>query len=64
MSLSGYYGGRPKFIAEQLLEDDFYDFVGTDLHHIDRYDDFLQNLKLTRQQLDKLEELLTNNANV
>ena len=64
MSLSGYYGGRPKYVAEQLLDADFYDFVGTDLHHIDRYDDFLRNLKLTRRQLDQLEELLANNANV
>lgn len=64
MSLSGYYGGRPKLLAEQLLDEDFYDYVGTDLHHIDRYEDFIRDLKLTRRQLDKLEELLANNANI
>ena len=64
MSLSGYYGGRPKFVAEKLLEQGFYTYVGSDLHHLDRYEDFLYDLRLTRRQLDQLDQLLANNENV
>lgn len=64
MSLSGYYGGRPKFVAEQLLEDDFYDYVGSDLHHLDRYQPMLERLRLPTKYLDRLEQLLENNGTI
>jgi len=62
LSLSGYYGRRPKDVAEALLQRGYYDFVGTDLHHLDRYVDFLFQMKLTRRQLDTLEQLFENNT--
>ena len=61
LSLSGYYGVRPRLVAESLLTEGMYDNVGTDLHHLDRFEDFLWGLKLTRQQLDAIEELFDNN---
>ena len=61
LSLSGYYGVRPRLVAESLLAEGMYDNVGTDLHHLDRFEDFLWGLKLTRQQLDAIEELFDNN---
>lgn len=61
LSLSGYYGLRPQQVSEQLLEEGLYDNVGTDLHHLKRFEDFLWNLKLTRHQLDNLELLFANN---
>ena len=61
LSLSGYYGSRPKAVAEDLLQRGFYDYVGTDLHHLDRYEDYLYRMKLTRRQLDTLEQLFENN---
>lgn len=64
LSLSGYYGRRPKYVAEWLLEEGMYDFVGSDLHHLDRYSDFLEHLRLTSEQLAAIEELLQNNENV
>lgn len=64
MSLSGYYGGRAKYMAEQLLMDDFYDYVGSDLHHLERYKPMLMSLKLTTKQLDKLARLFENNASI
>jgi tyrosine-protein phosphatase YwqE len=64
MSLSGYYGGRAKYVAEQLLMQNFYDYVGSDLHHIERYKSMLMRLKLTTKQLDKLEQLLVNNTTI
>jgi len=64
MSLSGYYGGRAKFVAEELLMKNFYDYVGSDLHHLERYQSMLLRLKLSTKQLDKLEQLLENNGNI
>ncbi len=61
LSLSGYYGVRPRLVAENLLEQGYYDNVGTDLHHLDRFEDFLYDLKLTRRQLDAIEQLFDNN---
>lgn len=64
MSLSGYYGSRPKLVAEDLLQRDMYDFVGSDLHHLHRYKYMLEHMKLTTKQLDAVEVLLENNAHV
>lgn len=64
MSLSGYYGHRPKMVSEKLLLQGMYDFVGTDLHHLERYQPMLDALKLTRKQLEALEILITNNAQI
>lgn len=33
LSILGYYGKDVKVSAEQLLKDNLYDFIGTDLHH-------------------------------
>jgi len=62
MSLSGYYGSRAKHVGEHLLEEGFYDFVGTDLHHLEHYKPTLERLKLKKDQLEMLEELFDNNA--
>lgn len=64
LSLSGYYGLRPRLVAEQLLDNDLYDNVGTDLHHLNRFEDYLWDLKLSRRRLDALEELFANNENL
>ena len=61
LSLSGYYGERPAIVAANLLEEGLYDNVGTDLHHLDRFEDYLYGLKLTRRQLDNIELLFANN---
>ena len=62
LSLSGYYGRRPKQVSEHLLDQGYYDYVGTDLHHLERYEDYLYDMRLTRQQLDTLEQLFENNS--
>ena len=61
LSLSGYYGPHTKEVAEHLLANGMYDNVGTDLHHLKRYKDYLHRMRLTRQQIDCLEELYANN---
>jgi hypothetical protein len=40
---------------------DAYDYVGSDLHHVERFERFLTNMKLTREQLDSIAQLLDNN---
>ena len=61
LSLSGYYGRRPKQVSEHLLKQGYYNYVGTDLHHLERYEDYLYDMRLTRQQLDAIEQLFENN---
>ena len=62
LSLSGYYGQRPRLVAESLLEEGLYDNVGTDLHHLDRFEDYLWDMRLTRHQTDMIEQLFDNNG--
>jgi protein-tyrosine phosphatase len=44
LSLQGYYGNAVKELAEYLLKKDYYDFVGSDLHH-ERHMAGLQKLR-------------------
>ena len=64
LSLSGYYGPRPKLVAEHLLEEEMYDNVGTDLHHLDCYEDYLYRMRLTRKEIDTIEELFARNESL
>lgn len=64
LSLSGYYGSRPKLVSEDLLAREMYDFVGSDLHHLHHYRGMLEHMKLNKKQLDAIEVLLENNAHV
>lgn len=34
LSITGYYGAAVKELAEYLIKQEYYDFAGTDLHHI------------------------------
>ncbi|MGJ7031884.1 tyrosine-protein phosphatase [Niabella hirudinis] len=54
LSVTGGYGTRVQEIAQYLLEEDFYSFVGTDLHH-EGHMARLQTLEVP----EKLQELLT-----
>lgn len=64
MSLSGYYGKRPQAVSEDLLKKGWYDYVGSDLHHLHRYAPMLESLKLKREQIDALGVLLENNSTI
>jgi tyrosine-protein phosphatase YwqE len=39
LSLSAYYGGGARIMAERLIDDKLYDFIGTDLHHAGQIDE-------------------------
>lgn len=64
MSLSGYYNPGARHAAEALLAAGMYTYVGTDLHHLERYTSMLQNMKLTSAQLDALSVLIANNEQI
>lgn len=64
MSLSGYYNPGARHAAEALLAAGMYTYVGTDLHHLERYASMLQNMKLTSAQLDALSVLIANNEQI
>jgi tyrosine-protein phosphatase YwqE len=51
LSLSNYYGSGVKQVAQKLLENNMYNFVGTDTHH-SRHLDFLE--RIDNQKITKL----------
>lgn len=62
LSLAGYYGKEPKKIAEMLIEKDYVDFLGTDLHrraHAEVIDKYICS-KDYRRHREKLEGRIMN----
>jgi protein-tyrosine phosphatase len=45
LSMIGYYGREVKRVADYLLEKQFYDFAGTDLHHMKHLDALTKTIK-------------------
>ncbi|HSC52370.1 MAG TPA: CpsB/CapC family capsule biosynthesis tyrosine phosphatase [Phnomibacter sp.] len=56
LSLTGYYGSETKRIAEKILQADFYNWIGTDLHHF-RHLAAIQNLAGTSKIVKQLERI-------
>ncbi len=64
LSLLGYYGADVKKLALQLLDLDFYDFLGTDTHKLEHllYTS-RQQLQLEKNNITQLENLIQVNQN-
>ena len=62
LSLAGGYGKPAKEIALCLLDAGMYDYVGTDLHKISTFSQWLPELRLRTHQIDALHRLYENNA--
>lgn len=60
LSLTGYYGKMIQKIALQLLENDLYDFTGSDIHSKTEINQF-KNVKLQIPNKKKMKRLLLNN---
>jgi tyrosine-protein phosphatase YwqE len=60
LSLAGYYGKEVQKIAQKLLDNDWYDFSGTDIHNLKHVQFFAQK-KLRYSNKQKLIELLQKN---
>lgn len=61
LSLTGAYGRRVKELALELLSDDLYDFVGTDLHRSSSFDKAINELKISERHAEALKVLYENN---
>lgn len=55
----GYYGKNIEMVAEKLLQDDLYDFVGSDIHHQKHLDALHTKVKI--KSLHQLEKAFNNN---
>lgn len=54
LSLAGYYGKRVMRNAEFLLDKGLYDRIGTDLHDLQVFKKWIEKMKVTDNQLEKL----------
>ena len=57
LSLLGAYGKEVKRNAEYLLENNMYDFVGTDIHSLSRFRNIVDTIRIAKSQLRKIERL-------
>lgn len=61
LALIGYYGKDVQKIAERLLENDLYDFTGTDIHNEGHIQQFISNPILLSKK-NKIADLLQKNG--
>lgn len=63
LSLSGYYGSKEKEVAEKMLNEGIYSYIGTDLHH-ERHLKRLGYMQVDQKILKKLEQTSWMNAQI
>jgi tyrosine-protein phosphatase YwqE len=61
LSLAGAYGKTAEAKAHQLLKEDMYDFVGSDLHRVENVEQMISAIRLSTKETDRLLQLLENN---
>ena len=61
LSLAGAYGPATVARAHYLLKEDFYDYVGSDMHGLSNFERFLPGLRLSSKNIERLEQLIENN---
>lgn len=61
LSLGGAYGNMAKAKAHYLLNEEMYDFVGSDMHNLDTFRRFLPEIRLSGKDIERLEQLIENN---
>lgn len=61
MSLSGQYGMRAQDVAWFLLQNELYDFVGSDIHRLNVFLHNVNHLKLTLKEQKMLQKLICQN---
>lgn len=60
LSATGYYGSGITEVADYLLKENMYDFVGSDIHHKKHLEAFSSKIKL--KNMDVLEKLVHKNT--
>lgn len=61
LSLAGAYG-RPAMVkANYLLKEGMYDYVGSDMHGLGNFKRFFPEIRLSKKNIERLEQLIENN---
>ncbi len=60
LSLSGVYGKMVKDNANYLLENNIYNFAGTDIHSLSSFKERIENMRLKKKQLSFLTQIKYN----
>lgn len=61
LSLSGVYGGMAVAKAHYLLDHDYYDYIGSDMHSLEQYKRFFPEIRLNKKDMDRIGQLIENN---
>lgn len=61
LSLAGAYGDPAFAKSHYLLQEGFYDYVGSDMHGLSNFKRFLPEIRLKTKEMDELQRLLENN---
>jgi tyrosine-protein phosphatase YwqE len=61
LSLAGAYGKPAKVKAHYLLKEGMYDYVGSDMHGLGNFERFLPEIRLSKKNIERLEQLIENN---
>ena len=61
LSLSGAYGKTAVAKAIDLLDNDMYDYIGTDIHNLDHFVHHLKRIFIKSKYIDKVKMLMENN---
>jgi tyrosine-protein phosphatase YwqE len=61
LSLAGAYGKPAMVKAHYLLKEGMYDYVGSDMHGLGNFERFLPEIRLSKKNIERLEQLIENN---
>lgn len=61
LSLAGAYGDPAFAKSHYMLQEGFYDYVGSDMHGLNNFKRFLPEIRLKTKEMDELQRLLENN---
>lgn len=64
LSLTGVYGAQADEKSKRLLKRDYYDFIGSDIHNLRRFQKEIERTKLSKviiKKIDALKTLISNN---
>ena len=63
LSLSGYYGSKEKEVAEKMLQEGLYTYIGSDLHH-ERHLKRLSYMQLDQKVVKRMEQTNWHNLSI
>lgn len=63
LSLTDSYGKQAKMVAELLLKENMYDFIGSDIHGMNMLE-AIKQIVIPEKNINKIRELVNNNASL